>query len=112
MTSVWDGAAVDSSGAAAEGTGISVEPRGVSSGADTGVGLCVRPSGSRAMTGLSPGLRMRTTRALGATADDGGAAPGAGGSVLAALDSEFGTRPSSVSSCGAEDVTFAGEGAS
>jgi cation transporter-like permease len=55
------------------------------------------------MTGLSPAPRMRMTRALGATADDGGAAPGAAGSALAALDSEFGGRPSSVSSCEAED---------
>jgi hypothetical protein len=63
------------------------------------------------MTGLSPVPRMRITRALGATADDGGAAPGAAGSALAALDSEFGGWPSSVSSCEAEDVTFAGKGA-
>jgi hypothetical protein len=42
---------------------------------------------------------MRTTRALGATADDGGAAPGAAGSGFAALDSEFGSPPSTMSSC-------------
>ena len=63
------------------------------------------------MTGLSPAPRMRMTRALGATADDGGAAPGAAGSALAALDSEFGGRPSSVSSCETEVVTFAGKDA-
>ena len=51
------------------------------------------------MAGLSSGRRMRTTRALGATADDGGAAPGAAGSGFAALDSEFGSPPSTMSSC-------------